>query len=334
MSLTVERRDSLDGWDDLLARSPHATPFHLADALRVTADHADATLHALVGYKGDQPVGLLPVFEQRRGPFTLATSPPPGLDVDYLGPALLDTAQLKRRRLDKRNKRFVDACLDWLDDAVAPDYVHVRTGARYEDPRPFDWRDFDVRTNYTYELDLSPGADALFERFSGDARTRIRDVRDGDHDVDVSLGDAADVRRIVDQLEARLADVGVTDVVSADFAVDLHDALPDGVVRPYVCRVDGAFAGGVLALESHGTTYGWRGGAKTDGDVDCNDYLDWSIITDAVERGVDSYDLVGAETPRLCWYKSKFGPDLATFHVAERATLPASLAATVYQRLR
>jgi hypothetical protein len=52
------------------------------------------------------------------------------------------------------------------------------------------------------------------------------------------------------------------------------------------------------------------------------------------ERGCDTYDLVGADNPRINRYKSKFGPDLVGFYDVERSTLLGSLAARVYKRTK
>jgi len=333
--ITVTRHDPDEHveWNDLLARSPHATPLHLDGALTTLADHSNTRLHRLVAHKGQQPVGLFPVFSQRRGPLTLAFSPPPSQNVDYLGPALLDTDQLKRRKLDKRNLRFVEACLDWVDDELGANYVNVRTSFRYRDPRPFDWNDFAVRTKYTYVLDLEPTKDELFATFSGDARSTIRQVRDSDREVTVEVGDGTDVRRILSQLERRLESTGRKLHLDPEFVVALYDELDD-VVRPYVARVDGEYHGGIVTLESNGTVHAWQGGAKTDSDLDLNDYLDWRIIRDAKDRGNDRYDLVGAESQRLCWYKSKFGPDLEPYHIAQRSSRTMDALANLYKRLR
>lgn len=333
IEVTEHDPDEHGAWDDLLARSAQATPLHLDGALSALADHANARPHRLVAHKGQQPVGLFPVFSQRRGPFALAFSPPPDQKIDYLGPCLLDTGQLKRRTLDKRNLRFVEACLDWVDDELDANYVNVRTGFRYRDPRPFDWNDFDVRTKYTYVLDLEPSEEELFASFSGDARSTIRSVREADRDVSVEVGDADDARRILAQLKERLDATGRKLHLDAEFVAALYDELDD-VVRPYVARVDGDFHGGIVTLESHGTVYAWQGGAKTDSDLDLNDYLDWRIIRDAKERGNDYYDLVGAESQRLCWYKSKFAPDLEPYHIVTRSSRTMDALAGVYRRLR
>jgi len=47
-------------WDRCIGQSSHATVFHQSAMLDLLADLADAYLHLLVGYKGEQPVGLLP----------------------------------------------------------------------------------------------------------------------------------------------------------------------------------------------------------------------------------------------------------------------------------
>ena len=50
-------------WNDLVDRSSQATPFHRAECLDVLAAHADATLHPYAGFKGQEPVGIFPIFE-------------------------------------------------------------------------------------------------------------------------------------------------------------------------------------------------------------------------------------------------------------------------------
>ena len=338
MSIDVTRLgdDELERWDGLLERSPHATPIHREAALRVAEDHSGTTLHPLVGYKGEQPVGLFPVFEQQRGPLTLAFSPPPNLRLDYLGPVLLDPGALKRRKRDKRNKRFVDACLEWIDDELGPRYVNVRTGFQYEDPRPFVWQEFDVETKYTYTIDLTAGLEAIRDAFSGEARRSIRAVEDAEQDVDVSVGGEQGLRQILERLAERLESTGVSRQLPPSFVVDLYDALPEGTVKPYTCRVDGEFAGGIVVLDDYDTVYAWQGGAKPAGDVslDLNEYVDWQIVRDAVDAGRRRYDLVGAESPRLCWYKAKFGPEMSAYHVATRSSRAVGALSELYKRVR
>ncbi len=332
MSVEVTAFDGDDGrWDDLVEQSPQGTVFHRSAALAVQADHAGGDLHRLVGYKGEEPVGLLPVVVLGRGPLRAAVSPPPDLRVPYLGPAMVNLGKLKRRKAERRRRRFVEACMDWLDEAVGPRFLHVRTGDRFADPRPFDWQGWDVSLSHTYVVDLAPGREAVRDRFSADARRNV--TGDGPP---VDVGDVEDVERIVAAVRDRYESQGIDYRVPEPFVTDLYRALSDGAVRPYVCREDGAFLGGVLALADGDTVYRWQGGVRTDaaGDRPVNDCLDWGIMTDAMEEGRGRYDLVGADNERINRYKAKFGPELRRFYGLQRAPPGVGLLAGVYRQLR
>lgn len=326
MSVEVTRVAG-DDWNRHVERSPEATPFHRLEALELFADHAGAELHLLVGRKGQEPVGVFPVFVRDRFGVATAFSPPPALRVPYLGPATLNMAKLKPRKAQRRNARFVDGCLDYLDDLRAR-YCHVRTGVGYEDLRPFQWRDYDVSVGYTYLVDLTPDEEDLLASFSSDAR---RNVRDADEHPVVE-GDAGDVRRIMDTVRSRYAEQGKQFGLPTELAVDLYHALPAGTVRPYVFAADDAPTGGILTLTDDATVYRWQGGVKRADGPD-SDLLDWAVMTAARERGVDTYDLVGADNRRITDYKSKFAPALASYRTAEWGTPLLRLAAAGYKRL-
>lgn len=330
--IEVGRAEAFDyhDWNDLVERSPQTNVFHYRESLAVQADHADANLHALVGYKGQEPIGLFPVFEKRTSGMSMAFSPAPSLWVSYLGPALLNHQKLKCRKRERRTKRFVRGCLDWLDRAVGPKYTQIRPDPAYRDIRPFEWRDFDIDVRHTYSVDLTPGEDELLMSFSSDARNNIR--TEGDYRV--YEGGPAEIEKIISQVQARHDEQGESYGVTPEFVGDLYERLPEGAVRPYTCEIDGEFSGGMVALEFEEMVYRWQGGAKHDRDLPVNDLVDWAIMTDAMDRGVDRYDLVGANEERLCGYKAKFGPQLQSHYTLENGTKVTNALSSVYQKLR
>ena len=338
MSLTVDREGievsaaDDDEWDRYVERSPHADPFHRRAALDVQAAHADAEVHPLVGRKGQEVVGVFPVFTLTKGGVTAAFSPPPNLWVQYLGPALLNFEKLKSRKAERRNRRFVEGCLDWLDRRFSPKYTHVRTVSGYDDVRPFDWRAFDVTPRHTYVVDLTPGRDEVLMNFSGDARNNVRNADERRYEV--REGGVDTVERIVSQVRRRHEEQDATYLVTPDFVADLYRNLSDGVVRPYACTVDGEFAGGIVVVDDGTTVYRWQGGVKTDADLPVNDLLDWRVMRDAIDRGRERYDLVGANNRRICGYKAKFGPELEQYHSLEAGTRTMTLLSKVYRRIR
>lgn len=332
MAIDITTVHDSDAWNDLVEQTPQATPFHRAETLDVMSRHADATLHPYVGYKGQEPVGIFPIFEISKGPVSTAFSPPPQLKISYLGPALLNHTKQKQRRHEKTNSRFISACLAELNETVDPKYTHLRTSVQYADGRPLIWEGFDSKTRYTYVVDLNLPEDELLAAFSSDARSNITGTDDDSYEI--SRGGISEIRWTIQRLQERHAEQDVAFDITPAFVIDLWRQLPDDVFRVYSCRVDGKFVGGHLTLEAGETVYGWQSWGSTDVDVPVNDLLDWAIISSARDRGLGSYDLVGANNERISKYKAKFNPQLRTYQTMERGTPVMNLASEIYKRVR
>lgn len=335
MTVELLDRGSIDpeSWNRHVDRSPETGPFHRWEALAVMARHSGSTLHPLVGVVGEEPVGLLPVFGISKGPFDVVFSPPPPLWVPNLGPATVNMGKLSQRKSERRLIRFIQGCLDRIEGTLDPSLIRISTVEEFVDVRPFAWNDFDIRPVHTYVVDLDPGPDQLRRQFSGDARRNIDEAMDAD--VTVEEGTWGDVGWIVSQVRNRYRAQSIPFKLPRGFVGDLYSAMPDGYVRPYVCRRGADRLGGIIVLDDGETAYRWLGGVKPNGDVDLsvNDVLDWQVMLDAKERGVDSYDFVGADDRRLNRYKAKFCPDLVPYYALERGTLITRSLARVYEGL-
>lgn len=336
MGVEIERITASDNetWNRLVEQSPHTCLFHRHEALSVQADHARGAVHPLVGYVGQEPVGVFPLFELARGPVRMAFSPPPELRIAYLGPALLNVDGLKQRKRERRQRQFIDGCFEWADAEFGPTYGHLRIHSCYEDFRPFLWNDCDVTLSYTYLVDLTPGREDLLLSFSRDARSNIQDGEDATHTIEEGGRDA--VYDIIEQVTDRYESQDIDYHVTPRFVTELAARLPDGSVRPYVLRDDGEFIGGLIALDDGDTVYRWQGGVRTDVDTDLpvNDLLDWHVMSEAIERDRTTYDLVGADNQRINRYKAKFNPDLAPFYSVERGSPAITTLAHIYRWIR
>jgi len=332
MSIDVRPIDDQDRWNELLTEVTHPTAFHHTAALDVFEAHSGATCHRLVGFKGEEPIGLFPLFTMEKGPVTTAFSPPPDLKVSYLGPRMIFRHDPKRRRRDKRNRRFVESALDWLEDHHGPRFTTIRTAPEYEDTRPFIWREFEATPRYTYVVDLEREPDELLSAFSSDARSNVT----GDYDVDyeIGLGDVDDIGKILGQVRKRYAEQDESFTLETAVVEELYESLPEGVLRPYVCRIDGEFAGGILNVEYGDRAIRWIGGTKVDVGIPINDLLDWNYCRDAIGRGARSYDLAGANNARIASFKAKFAPDLLTYYTLQRGSVGMTALSKLYSKLR
>ena len=331
MSVEIRRVTDAAEWNRCVERAPGASAFHLAAALRAQSRHTNSRVHPLVGYTGQEPVGLLPLFEVQNGPITAAFSPPPALWVPSLGPALLNVAKLNPRKRERRHEAFVTGCLDWLDAEIDPQYVRVGTDWRYGDVRPFLWNGFAMTPKFTYTLDLTVGTETLFERFSGDARTNVRRAEEAGGVV--REGDAGDAGVIIERVIRRVENRGEALSLPPGFAVDLAERLPAGTIRTYVCYLDGERVGGHVTVEHGDRLVSWQGVTQTGLGVSLNELLEWRTMQEAAERGLSTYEVVGAGNPRTNRYKAKFDPRMRTTYELERGSPAMTALVEVRKRL-
>jgi len=331
MSIDATLIEDDDRWNSLVANADDATGFHRAGALSVIAEQSDTTLHRLAGFKGEEPCGLFPVFTKSVGPLAVAFSPPPNLKLNYLGPALLNVDKLKARRRELRHRRFVAACVEWLNENENPSFTMVRTAPGYDDVRPLVWNDFRATPRYTYVVDLEPPEDDLLAAFSSDARRNVTHEHDTEFVIEDGGHDA--IRDIVTGATERHAEQGEPFPVTAEFVGALYDSLPDGVIRPVVLRSNGEFVGGEIVVGGGERAVCWLAYADRDHDLPVTDLLDWHCMRDAKSRGASGFDLAGANNKRLSRYKAKFAPTLTPYFRVESGSWPLLAASKLYARL-
>ncbi|MFW6320594.1 MAG: GNAT family N-acetyltransferase [Halohasta sp.] len=325
----------LSEWADVLP-SDGFEPFHTAEALGVLADHTDGDLHLFAGYKGRNPVALLPLFVRRRSIGTMVTSPPPGLSVPRLGPILMP-ASPKRSKRERLNRRFADAVIDELGLDGPRTLFRMIGNTSYTDPRPYRWASFDVNTVFTYTLDVEGrSADELLSNCSKSLRREIRDARELEVTVDTEGLDGAEA--VYDQTAARYDQQDEPFQLSWAYVRDLFESLGKRA-RSYVARdPDGEFLSGITVLYSNDAAYFWQGGARGNYEgTTVNSLLHWRIVEDLIEdppvASVSGYDLMGANTDRLCRYKSKFGASLEPYYTIESAGARMNLAKRAYRTI-
>lgn len=333
--MDLERVD-FETWEQALPETGFEV-FHTSDALRVVDRHVAGDLRLYVGYKGDRAVGMLPVVVRKRlGQAVL--SPPPGLGIPRLGPLVMP-ASPKRRKRERVARQFTESVLDELDATGTGTLVRIVCPVSCNDPRPFSWGGLSVEPSFTYSLETADtDPDELLASFSKSLRREIRDAQDLDVEVTVEGMEAA--RTIFERTRDRYREQDRSYSMEWPYVRDLLQTLGDvDRRRVYVARDgDGEFLTGVSVLYSNEAGYYWQGGARaTYESVNVNSLVHWTILRDLFDDpprdSVTRYDLVGANTERLCRYKSKFGADLEPYYVAESSGTGMILAKRAYGTL-
>ncbi|MFP8954766.1 GNAT family N-acetyltransferase [Natrialbaceae archaeon A-arb3/5] len=330
------KRIDLDEWDDALPSSGYEL-FHDPTALAVLDDHTDAELRLYGAYKGQQSVGLMPVFVGERSVGKTVFSPPVSLGVPRLGP-IIDPNSPKPRKAERINQELTAAVIDDLEAGNRSTLFRTTCSLEYTDPRPYAWQDFSVKPKFTYVVDVA-GCDDLEDAMAGFSKSLRNEMRRFD-EVDLSIEtegiDAA--LRIYEDVVDQYEEYDDTAPMSRPFLRDLLSALDDEQYRVYVARApDGTYKSGIISLFSDDLAYYWQGGVTATYDhVSVNNLLHRAILEDLVSdpelESVTGYDLVGANTERLCEYKGKFNGDLRPYYVVESSGLEMSIAKSAYQK--
>lgn len=329
------RELEFDEWEEMLPDTGFDV-FHSTEALRLLNRHTTADLHLLGGFKGQQPIGLFPVFERNYTIGQLVTSPPLGYGVVRLGPLVMPTSPKPRKR-ESVNKKFVRSVIEHLEANTKSTLFRIACDPRYGDPRPFRWTGFNIEPSFTYQLDLeSATSDQVLNSFSSDRR---KEIRNWDDDlITVRTGGVQDAKKTYESIQARYREQNLKVPHEWGFVRDLIETLDDRI-RVYVAEtLDGEFISGVLVLYSNDTAYNWKGSTKSaaqDLPVSPNSVLHWKIIEDILEDpaldSIERYDMYSANEERLSPYKSSFGGDLRPYYIIESPGLGLKAAKGAYQ---
>lgn len=334
--MDIERLD-LERWDDALPRSGFEV-FHDPDALAVLDAHTDAELRLYGAFKGQQAVGLLPVFVDENAVGRTVFSPPVSMGVPRLGP-IIDPNSPKRRKWERINAELAAGVLEDVEADRRSTLFRMTCPVGYDDPRPYGWNDLSVEPQFTYVVDLEDCSDLedAMAGFSKSLRNEMRRYDDVDLSIETEGIDAA--LRIYDDVVDQYAEYDDEAPMTRQFLRDLLATLDDDRWRTYVARTpDGEYKSGILTLFSNDLAYYWQGGVTASYEhVSVNNLLHRRILEDVVTdpdlESIEGYDLVGANTERLCEYKGKFNGGLRPYYVVESAGLEMQLAKAAYQRV-
>ena len=327
------RQLTLAEWEDALPDTGFEV-FHLADALDVLAEYAAGELRLYGGFKGNQPVALLPTFVRQVGPGWMVTSPPPSMGVQRLGPILMPNSP-KQRKQESVNRQFIEGVLDDLDVDRLTSLVRIVCSPSYDDPRPFQWENFELQSVFTYQVTAQEND--VMASFSKSLRREIRNLEDSK--VTVGIEGSAAAKKVYDDVVDRYAYFDEEFGPDWEYVEDIVTALDDRA-RVYVARgPDGQYLSGVITLYSNDVAYNWLGGSRASYENNSvNSLVHRAIIRDLIKEplvdSISRYDLMGANIERLCRYKAKFGGEVVPYFAIETPGRRMDLAKRAYRFVR
>jgi CelD/BcsL family acetyltransferase involved in cellulose biosynthesis len=325
--MTVELRraqnNDAKGWDEIISPSPHGTIFHQWDWLNITEKHTQSKLYPLIGSKNGIPVGVFPLFFQKKGPVRMVFSPPPHAALFYLGPAMAGGNTAKQ---EMNYIAFQDSVEHFIRNDLKAQYVSISLPPALQDPRPFAWSGYSIEPRYDYVIDLSIGPDSLLKTLDKKQRQNLNRAKN--RGFSVETGGKKEYEMILDLMDIRYAQQGKSVTESRNYFLDIYEAYKNNL-KIFVVNVDGEVVTGSIDLQYRDTHYSWIGSPKPKIPLSPspNDLLLWESILCAHEQGCTSYVTLGAAgNKRLhAYYAAKFNPELRIRYVATRKSFLAGI---------
>ncbi len=145
VEIRIAQNDDAKEWDSIISKSPHGTLFHQWDWLKITEKHTQINSYIpLIGIKGSTPIGVFPLFFQKKGPFRMVFSPPPHAALFYLGPVMAGYDTLKQEKRENNYIEFQKSVEHFIKNDLKAHYISISLSPALQDPRPFTWSGYQL----------------------------------------------------------------------------------------------------------------------------------------------------------------------------------------------
>jgi lipid II:glycine glycyltransferase (peptidoglycan interpeptide bridge formation enzyme) len=312
-------------WDAFIHESPQGQIFHKWDFLKVVEKHTGTKLFTYGIRKGEELVGVIPLFRKEMMGMNFIFSPPPKTAIPYLGLVLSRNYEgLKQYKKES----FLALAMEELDREIenhTPSKVIITNSRGLVDLREFIWNGYQLEVSYNYFFDLQRPINEIWEGFSTVKRRSIKGaIKSG-----MTLSAGEDVDMLYDRLGERYHEQGFSDPLPGpDYLKDLAKKLP-GHFQLLSAEDQGTISGSIY-LTKYKDVKLWLGNIRSHNHS--NEFLIWNALQQSKNEGYPVFELTGANTKQLCAFKSHFNPSLDVYYRISKGRLLGEWAESMYLR--
>jgi len=334
VEIQLAQIDDAKEWDRIISESPHGTLFHKWDWLKITEKHTQTKLFPLIGLKGSTPIGIIPLFYQKKGPFRMVFSPPPHAALFYLGPVIVGYDTLKQEKRENNYIEFQKSVDNFIKNSLKAQYISISFSPGFHDPRPFGWSGYSVELNFDYRIDLSYLYDHLLQKLEKKQRQNLNRAKK--RGITIEAGGKIEYEKTLDLMDIRYRQQGKNVIESKNYFLDIYEKYKENL-KIFVAKIDGEIISGTIDLQYRDTHYSWIGNPKPKNHIapSPNDLLICESVRIAQEQGFKYYvTMSAAGDNRLhSYYASKFNPELKIYYSVKKNTYFAGIFEKGYTRI-
>jgi len=321
-------------WNRIISESPQGTIFHQWNWLKITEKHTRTTLFPLIGIQNGTPIGILPLFLQKKGIVRMVFSPPPHASILYLGPVMAGYDTLKQEKWEMNYIGFQTSVEHFISRELKAQYVSISLSPALQDPRPFIWSGYTYELQYDYIIDLSIGLESLFRTLDKNGRQNINRAKK--KGITVEVGGKNEYEKIFDLMVNRYTEQGKNVTESRQYFSDLYDSFRD-YLKIFIAKSEGEIISGCIDFRYRDTHFSWIGNPKPKKPISPspNDLLIWESVRYAHEHGCRYYVTMNAAGDKRLhsYYVSKFNPVLQAHATVKKYSRSAGLLEKGYSQV-
>jgi len=325
-NLVIAKGEDRELWEDIVMKSPHSHLFHTWNWLKLAEEFTKFKLYLLIIFKGEEPIGVCPIFFKKKGFLKLAFSPPPYTGMSFLGPIFTNYESLKEFKKINYLYNTVKVIDNFIFSELKASYFFSSLPPRLIDIRPYKWLNYKIAIIFHYIMDISD-VNRVWKNMKKGARENIK--KGFKRGYTFELGDHNDIEFIYQTLIERYSTQGKKIHMKLEYLKRVYKEFKDNI-KIFLCKKDDNYLTGIVAICFKDKISFWIGGAKTD-DTYSNDFLHWKAIEWASKNGFKYYEEFGAGTQRLARFKSKFNPELVVCFSVKKCKSYMKLAEAIYK---
>lgn len=313
--MTLHEIKNNEVWDNFVDSSPYGMIFHKSDFLNIIQKHSGFQLKKFGFFKGNELLGVLPVFTKKFISKNLIFSPPPGSGVPYLG-------MVVSKNYDKLKENKKISLVKTISDDIKKDltnscmYYSIQNPLYLTDTRPFLWNGFDVNVHYTYVLDLNNGIGDIKINLHRHLRNELNKIPEKN----LYFKKSDDVNFFYDDLKKRYdAQKIKLPLYSKEYVGEIISKFPEYLDLIYLYDLNDNVLGSIL-MNKYKRYIVWMGITKSDSSSFVNNYLIWKMIEEACNNNMKLFEINGARNENLAFFKSRFNPDLVISYSLVKTT--------------
>ena len=310
--------NDIDFWNEYVDRSANGTIYHRYEWLKIAEDHTGMRFLPVAVNKGNALVCLIPLFHQKKYGFRIVLSPPNACAIPHLGPVFI-IPSTNRYNYEKTYIEIFDVVIRFVEQKLGFDYIRIIHNPDIVDLRPYIWKKFSIKPNYTYIFDLSKSSEEIFDNFHKTTKTAIR--RAQKYSSIFLSNDQKYIIDILSMVNKRYKEQNRIFKITENYINQLLDSTLSGNIEATAIVHNGSIIAGSIDLVDKVNMYGWIGSVKREENISgAGEYLLWININEYQKRGYLTYDIVGANTKHLYNHKAKYGARLVQYFVVSKSS--------------